>query len=566
MAKYITLPWSIPIIPSTSNDPVDLPTANYTNYDMFALRTKLIPYLPKNFYPVLYNTYDQNRLVKTIRFVSLDLLSSSKNMIDAEVEIPEGDLYRITTIVNQLIEKDNKYVILFDANKGWRQGGIYLPSWWLRLIGPFITFDVYDIYWDQGYLYIDLSDSSDYMSEYNFLLDRFQNSLLSFYAQGISVFNEAPGPILASNRPLRLIVSPKIEYLPITSSSLNNVVNTAGLTAVPPPLSTLTEIKNRTDPDLVLDAGIDEEDRIIITEANEVDFNAPNYLLDDAELVTEQSEDLPLSEQDIITGDEPEETISQFLDIHKAPDITYFSNRDMNQDDDIYSHIMRELGFSEKYIEWIELYESRNKNIDSYLRFKMSVDNPSPFMGHAQDDNDNYELYKYGELLQGYDALDSIPMSYLNQLTNLWPIKIHTTTPPYVISSTFEFGVPLSWWITMSYIQDQTFIILGGNWLQEELNSDIALILLTLANYVDSDKKYRLLSSGLLYIPIDNIDELSNFLFLWQAGYTLVDKWKISTYAETKWIKAQEQISGDFIAFTYELESEILYVIAILQE
>lgn len=177
---------------------------NYREYDLFCLKTRLLPFLEK---------WELHR--NSIQFVPVqrgDKFLIGIRLVDADVRVDLSTemQQRLENKIKEITSIDRMSCLLFSSDVEIYVGGKKIPANWITSMLPYISVDpVTNPYLNGMYLYVDLSVYPDYNSKYHQLYDEISRQLLEYYQQGAVICNSTFAEAW-SLRPITLLGVPII--------------------------------------------------------------------------------------------------------------------------------------------------------------------------------------------------------------------------------------------------------------------------------------------------------------------------------------------------------------------
>ena len=192
----IILPFSRPLRKITYGAAQDLPQPNYRDYDLFKLKTKLVPrlapYLGIDVQMVFMQTAIDNNAVETIRFEKIPSLSSMGDTTVIPMLIPvklsESQHAQISGWVKEALTTYADYALI--GFGGWNYSLVskYVPDSWITAIMPYVFIDPeYNPFITSDGIYVRLDPADAYLEIYDQIVEDIQVQLRDFYNQGFVV-------------------------------------------------------------------------------------------------------------------------------------------------------------------------------------------------------------------------------------------------------------------------------------------------------------------------------------------------------------------------------------------
>lgn len=174
---------TVPPLEKLSEGCIEEARENYRPYDLFSIRTRMTPYVRRNFgdeFSLTFtSTMKNNRMVMVI--------GVRDNNLD-DVLLTDEQKVALSVKIRSLIAEGNSHVMLLPAKHSQSTDDTLMESTWISSILPYIDIDdTYEPYADDEGLYVSLGAEEDYILTYNELITDVMEQLEKMYKEGYVV-------------------------------------------------------------------------------------------------------------------------------------------------------------------------------------------------------------------------------------------------------------------------------------------------------------------------------------------------------------------------------------------
>jgi hypothetical protein len=158
-----------------------LPDANYGPYDLFVLRTKLLPQLQQ-----LNKGYD----IGFARFEVNNTMRMTINVLDGGefVSLDKEQAAQIQRWIDEAIAFEREYSLLITSRALIQYKGKQIPSYWVASMLPYVVInDIYQPFYHKGAIYIMLNPDEDFNSQWSLLHEQVIKTLIELHQDGAIV-------------------------------------------------------------------------------------------------------------------------------------------------------------------------------------------------------------------------------------------------------------------------------------------------------------------------------------------------------------------------------------------